>query len=399
MPQFGGWRDLKYSTMRNDAKVTHSQDRGRVSVASAPKTRQRGIVETWTRSTQSLSVAIARLRHFIHSRLELVSMLLLAIYVPVLVLQVMANAQMVSMTSPTVVERNLGDPERGLERIAAENFTTIEHLDALAEDSETSDILRLVYTHTPLILRHSDVFPARFNTPIGLYYDVTQSTSGPATATTIRYFLWFVDEAGGMPIESRLAKFGHSMDRELVYRVTLLGDEVVGAYFQAPGHNHVSFEYDGETRPVFTMASANNNFRRVFDLELVLWGHGLLVPLPRYETINAPAHDPDFAALAAREVWEKYQIDLRNYVFVELALPAQGAAATISVRIDDRWYYLHEQIGGGVRRPGYNQVGVNVGYSVLPGDISEVRVIAFSEQESSLDLLRVSIYPRSSVAA
>lgn len=326
------------------------------------------------------------------------STLLLAVYVPVLVLQVVANAQIVSAGSPEVSVRELGDAQRGRERIVSENFTTIEQLNTLVQDPETSDILRLVYTHTPLILRHTDVFPARYNTPIGIYYNVTQSSSEFATATTIRYFLWFTDEAGGMPIESRLAQFGHSMDRELVYRVTLLGDEVVGAYFQAPGHSHVSFEYDGATRPVFTVASANNNFRRVFDLELQLWRHGLLVPLPQYETINAPAHDPDFAALAAQEVWEKYQIDLRNYVFVEFDIPAQGATATISVRIDDRWYYLHEQIGG-VRRPGYNQVGVNVGHSVLPGDISEVRVIAFTEQEVSFDNLRVSIYPRSSVLA
>lgn len=356
-------------------------------------------MRAWRRLDLPLKPAFKYLRDRVHRRIELVSMLVVVVYVPILVLQVLVNAQMMSMSSPPVVERELGDPERGLERIVAENFTTIEHLDALIADPETSDIQRLVYTHTPLILRHSDVFPARYNTPIGLYYDVSQSISGEATATTIRYYLWFVDEAGGMPIESRLAKFGHSMDRELVYRVTLLGDEVVGAYFQAPGHNHVSFEHDGETRPIFTVASGNNNFRRVFDLELELWGHGLLVPLPHYETINAPAHDPDFAALAAREVWEKYQIDLRNYVFVELDLPPQGAVTTISIRIDDRWYYLHEQVGGGVQRPGYNQVGIDIGFAVLRGDLSEVRVIAFTGEEISFEHMRISIYPHSSVAA
>ncbi len=325
--------------------------------------------------------------------------LLLTVYVPFLVLQVVANAQMASMSPPRVVVRDLGDPQRGLERIVEENFTSLEQLEALIADPGTSDTLRTVYRHTPLILRHSDVFPARYNSPIGLYYNVSQSTSGPATATTIRYFLWFVDEPGGMPIESRLAKFGHSMDRELVYRVTLLGDEVVGAYYQAPGHRHLRLDYDGTERPVFTVASSNHNFRRVFDLELKLWAHGLLVPLPQYETINAPAHDPDFAALAAQEVWEKYQIDMHNYVFVELDLPAQGAAATISVRVGDRWYYLHEQIGGGLTRPGYNQVGIKVGHSLLPGDVSEVRVILFSGEEVDFDHLRVSLYPRSTVAA
>lgn len=382
--------------MRDDTRMHTSEQRPGGSVLNRPRAREKRVR---VRTVVPLRAAFRYLRDRVHRRIELVSMLVVVVYVPILVLQVLVNAQLTSLASPAVVERELGDPERGLERIVAENFTTIDRLDALVANPDTSALLKQVYTHTPLILRHSDVFPARYNTPIGLYYDVTQSSSGPATATTIRYYLWFVDEAGGMPIESRLAKFGHSMDRELVYRVTLLGDEVVGAYFQAPGHANVSFEYDGQTRPIFTVASANNNFRRVFDLELDLWSDGLLVPFPRYETINAPAHDPDFAALAAREVWEKYQIDLRNYVFVELDLPAQGAVSTISVRIDDRWYYLHEQIGGGVQRPGYNQVGVNVEYAVLPGDISEVRIIAFTEENLSFDPVRISIYPRSSVAA
>lgn len=385
--------------MRDNARMRESENLRKQAVPGTMRQTRRSRRGAWTGLVLRLKTTVEHLCDRMHHRIELLSTLVLVVYVPVLVLQVMANAQLVSIASPPVTVRNLGDAQQGRARIVAENFTTIDHLDALAQDPATSDILRLVYTHTPLILRHSDVFPAPNNTPIGLYYDVTQSTSGPATATTVRYYLWFVDEPGGMPIASRLAKYGHSMDRELLYRVTLLGDEVVGAYFQAPGHSDVSFEYDGETRPIFTVASANHNFRRVFDLELELWRHGLFVPLPQYETINAPAHDPDFAALAAQEVWEKYQLDLRNYVFVEFDLPAQGAPATISVRIDERWYYLHEQIGGGVRRPGYNQVGIDVGYAVLPGDVSEVRVVAFTDQDLSFDNLRVSIYPRSSVAA
>lgn len=385
--------------MHDNMTTRESENVRNQAVSGATRQARRSSPRARERLTLSMTSLIEHVRDRIHRRIELVSMFVLVVYVPVLVLQVLANAEMVSMTSPPVTVRNLGDAQQGRERIVAENFTTLEHLNALVQDPTTSDILRLVYTHTPLILRHSDVFPAPVNTPIGLYYDVTQSTSGSATATTIRYYLWFTDEPGGMPIESRLAKFGHSMDRELVYRVTLLGDEVVGAYFQAPGHSDVSFEYDGETRPIFTVASANHNFRRVFELELELWRHGLLVPLPQYETINAPAHDPDFAALAAQEVWEKYQIDLRNYVFVEFDLPPQGAPATISVRIDERWFYLHEQIGGGVQRPGYNQVGVDIGHAVLPGDVSEVRVVAFIDQEVNFDNLRISIYPQSSVIA
>ena len=342
---------------------------------------------------------VNRLRKLAQSRIELVSTLILVVYLPILVLHTVAHAQLASVSTPRVHVRSLGDPDRALNRIVDENFTSLDHLNELSTNESNSELTRMIYANTPLILRDEGPFPERYNTPIGLYYEVSQSTSGTATATTIRYFLWFVDEDGGMAIERRLAKFGHSLDRELVYRVTFLGDQIVAAYYQSPGHNHVRFDYEGDARPVFAVASANHNFRRVPNLELERWEYGVLVPLPHRESAEVPAHDPDFAALAAREIWEKYAIDLRNYVFVELNLPAYSATATISVRIDDRWYYLHEQIGDGLTRPGYNQVAIKIGHPVLSGDISEIRVVSYSNRDADFDRLLVSVYPRSAVIA
>ena len=315
-----------------------------------------------------------------------------------MLLNLAANAQIRSIMTPEVTVRRLGSPQRAHDRILTENFTTLEHLDELAEDPELSDVQRLVYANAPLILWYGSEFPADTSTPIGIYYIVSQSTSGEAVATTVRYYLWFSNEPGGMPIESRLATYGHSLDRELVYRVTLLGDEVVGAYYQAPGHRLITMDYSGESRPVFTIASANHNFRQVTDRELDFPGEKLLLaPLPHVESPWSPAHDPDFAALAVDEIWDTYLIDVREYVFVEFQMPTVSTAATISVRIDDRWYYLHEQIGGGVTRPGYNQVGIEIGYTVLPGDIQEVRIVAYSSRRSTFEPVRVTIYPRNGV--
>lgn len=332
---------------------------------------------------------------FARQHAEVMSISIVALGMCLMLLNVVANAQIVTVRSPSVVVRSIGDAGVGRERIVAENFTTLSHLNELADDPEVDDTMRLVYAHSPLILWYGTQFPAPVSTPIGLYFVASQSVSGDAIATTIRYYLWFTDEDGGMPIERRLSMFGHSMDRELVYRVTLLGDEIVGAYFQAPGHRLITLDYSGESRPVFTVASANHNFRLVTERELDFPGEKmLLAPFPRLESPWTPAHDPDFAAIAIAEVWDKYRIDVRNFVFVEFEIPTVPTAATISVRIDDRWYYLHEQIGGGVTRPGYNQVGVEVDYLILEGDIQEVRIVAYSSSMSEFDPIRVTIYPR-----
>lgn len=322
------------------------------------------------------------------------STVIVASVVGLMLLNAVTSTYVVSIVSPDVVQRAIGDPERGRERILADNFTSLTYLNELAEDPSIGETMRMVYAHTPLILWYGTEFPSRTSTPIGMYYQVSQSTSADATATTIRYYLWFTDEDGGMPIERRLSMFGHSMDRELVYRVTLLGDQVVGAYYQAPGHRLVTMAYTGESRAVFAVASANHNFRQVFGRELDFPGEKmLLAPLPHLESPWAPAHDPDFAAMAIAEVWSKYQIDMRNYVFVEVELPTVPTPVTVSVRIDNRWYYLHEQIGGGVSRPGYNQIGVDIGFPVLPGDIQELRIVAYASSPLTFEPVRLTIYP------
>lgn len=339
-------------------------------------------------------------RDHVHVRMGLVSAAAMVLVISVIILGTLVNTHITALVYPQVLVREVGDPARARERIVEENFTTVEHLTALSEDHSLPDIERLVYAHAPLILRYTNEFPEKRNTPIGVYYTITRSFSGDSTATTIRYFLWFVDEEGGMPIEDRIATFGHSLDREMVYRVSLLGEEVVGAYYQAPGHRQIILDYDGTVRPVFAVASANNNFRIVTDRELTHPTPKLiLAPIPHRESPWRPAHDPDYMALAVQEVWEKYRINMQDFVFVELDLPPEPTPVTVSVRIGERWYYLHEQIGGGVIRPGYNQVGVEIGYPVLPADIEEVRIIAYAPDHVDFESIRITIYPRSDVPA
>lgn len=334
-----------------------------------------------------------------HTAPELTSVVLVVALLVLMVVNIVATADILQITSPRVGIRPPGDPLLGRERIIEENLITIAELDEMGENRMQVGALQMVYRHAPLLLHYGTEFPPRYSTPIGIYYQVSESRSGDSVATTVRYYLWFTDEEGGMPIDRRLSMFGHSMDRELIYRVTLLGEEVVSAYYQAPGHRLVRMDYPEIGRPVFAIASANHNFRLVTPRELEGPGEWMIIAmLPRLESPWNPAHDPDFAAMATDEVWEKYGIDLANYVFVELELPPLPTPLTISVRIDDRWHYLHEQIGGGVRRPGYNQVGIDIGYAVLPGDVQEVRIVSFDERDLTFEPIRVTIYPRRGVA-
>lgn len=344
---------------------------------------------------RSLSGMISRF----HTAPELTSVVLIVSLIVLMVVNIVATAGILQITSPRVEIRPPGDPLLGRERIIAENLTTISELDELGENRMQVGALQMVYRHAPLLLHYGTEFPIRHSTPIGIYYQVSESRSGDSVATTVRYYLWFTDEEGGMPIDRRLSMFGHSMDRELVYRVTLLGDEVVSAFYQAPGHQLIRMNYPEIGRPVFAIASANHNFRLVSPRELEGPGEKMIIAmLPRLESPWSPSQDPDFAALATDEVWQKYGIDLTNYVFVELQLPPLPTPVSISVRIGDRWHYLHEQIGGGVRRPGYNQVGIDIGYAVLPGDIREVRIVSFDERDLTFEPIRITIYPRRGVA-
>ncbi len=193
--------------------------------------------------------------------------LVLAVYIPFALLHTAATTSTARFELPRTETRSLGNPFEALEHIRTENITTVERLDALAADESRSAQQRLAYSHAPLLLAQPERALRLNDTFLGLYYTISESTSESATATTIHYYLWFSDENGGMPIEERMARYGHPLDRELVYRVTFLNGEIMAAYYQAPHHRQVRFEYDGSQRPVFQIASANHNFRRVGQAE------------------------------------------------------------------------------------------------------------------------------------
>src|SRR4029079_15808420 len=103
----------------------------------------------------------------------------------------------------------------------------------------------------------------------------------------------------------------------------------MAAYCQAPHHRQVRFDYDGLQRPVFQIASANHNFRRVSQREVEHAADGgLLALMPHVETARN-YRDPDFLALAAREVWLQYGIDMSEYVYIAFYNPAYTGEVTL----------------------------------------------------------------------
>lgn len=319
--------------------------------------------------------------------------LVLAVYVPFALLHTAATTSTARFETPRAETRSLGEPSAAIERIRTENITSVERLDALALDETRSEDERLAYAHAPLILAQPERALWTNDTILGLYYTISTSTSESATATTIRYYLWFSDEDGGMPIEERMARYGHPLDRELVYRVTFLNGEIMAAYFQAPYHQQVRFNYDGAQRPVFRIASANHNFRQVSQRETELAGDGgILALMPRVETARN-YRDPDFLALAAREVWRQYGLDMSEYVYIAFYNPAYTGEVTLSVRVSGRWYYLHDALGTGITTQGYRRVAIYVGSRPLPDDIEEVRIITRTSKYVSLDVSSVYVFP------
>lgn len=319
--------------------------------------------------------------------------LVLAVYVPFTLLHTAATTSTASFDLPRAETRSFGDPNAAIERIRTENITSVERLDALAVDSTQSDEDRLAYAHAPLLLAQPERALRLDDTILGLYYTISRSTSESSTATTIRYYLWFSDESGGMQITERMARYGHPLDRELVYRVTFLNDEIVAAYFQAPHHRQVRFDYDGSRRPVFRIASANHNFQRVDEREVEHAADGgLLALMPHAETARN-YRDPDFLALAAREVWLQYGLDMSEYVYIAFYNPAYTGEVTLSVRVSGRWYYLHDALGTGITTHGYRRVAIYVGSRPLPDDIEEVRIITRTPKHVPLEVSSVYVFP------
>lgn len=319
--------------------------------------------------------------------------LVLAVYVPFALLHTAATTSTARFALPRAETRNLGDAYAAIERIRTENITTVDRLDALASDSQQPDEKRLAYQHAPLLLAHPERALRLNDTILGLYYTISRSTSESATAMTIHYYLWFSDESGGMPIEQRMARYGHPLDRELVYRVTFLNGEIVAAYYQAPRHRQVRFEYEGNDRPVFQIASANHNFRHVgYAGTEHLSERYLLALMPHAETARN-YRDPDFLALAAREAWLQHGLDMSEYVYVAFFNPSYAGEVTLSVRVNGRWYYLHDALGTGITTHGYRRVAIHVGSRPLPDDIEEVRIITRTPDEVPLEVSSVYVFP------
>lgn len=326
------------------------------------------------------------------------SSVILAALCVLMILRPLALTQMVEIPSSNVLTRSFGDPEAALERIENENFTTVDELEQLSNDASLSPLLRMVYQHAPLILTPPGEFPSPDDTFIGVYYLVSETVGEEITVTTIQYFFFSTDESGGTLIRDRLALFGDPIDRELIYRVTIIDNEVASAYFQAPRHRLTPYLYPEEIRPVFEIASANHNFRPVLADELEMRpDYHLLAPLPHHELRVDPAHDPDFVALAAQEAIEQYGVNLSLYIYVEFQNPVRDGPVTISVQVQRRWYYLHDSIAG-LTRPGYNQVGIYIGFAPQPDIIDQMWLVAYSDRPVDLEVISIYIYPKLSIA-
>jgi hypothetical protein len=318
---------------------------------------------------------------------------------PLAVLLVLALLRTAALTHIVVVPltdiqvRSFGNPQEAVHRISTENLASIDQLAKLAGDPRLPELQRQVYRHAPIILQDDEPDRVRDDIFIGVYYLASETRGEESIIMTIQYFYFSTDENGGTLIRERLALFGQPIDRELIYRVTLVDGEVASAHFQAPRHRLASINYAGDQHPVFEVASANHNFRPVSVSELEeRRGYRLLVPMPRHELAADPAHDPDFVALAAREALNQYGIDLSHYVYVEFQNPVHDGIVTVSLRIQGRWYYLHESVPG-LTRPGYNKAGIRVGFSPTPENIDSIWIAASTPGPVVLEVISIYIYP------
>jgi hypothetical protein len=280
-----------------------------------------------------------------------------------------------------------------LERIEYDNFTTVQRLDDLAIDSAQSEVEQLVFQYAPLLLYSGPSWPARDDTWLGVYYRVSQSESSGRTATTIRYYLFLTDENGGMPLNERMARYGHPFDAELIYRVLLFEDQIVAAY-QAPVHQILRFDYDVETRPVFAIASPNHNFRLVSPDELARRDEAEIVaPLPLDEFALRPLQDPDFIALSSQEVFWQHGVDTGQYVYFTFDNPPGRGAVNIGVRIGDRWYYVRDVIPEGVVRAGDRRIAILAPAVPFQNDVQAVRLIGFRGAIDDVRIISIYLYP------
>jgi hypothetical protein len=348
-----------------------------MTAPAAVKPRPATAVQRWIESVRFL-----HLQSFI-----------LSVYVLFSLLHTAATTSVASFDQPRVETRDLSNPYATLELIRDENITTVDRLDALATDPTLSPLERRVYRHAPLLVAQPERALRLDDTILGIYYTVSESASEAATATTIRYYMWFSDENGGTPIDQRMALYGHPLDRELVFRVTFLDDEIVAAYYQAPSHRQVRFDYEGGARPAFRIASDNHNFGRISARDLERYHPNRILALMPHPETARNYRSPEFLGLAAREVWLQYGLDMSHYVYVAFYNPEYAGNVTISVRIDGRWHYLHDALATGITNVGYRRVAVYVGMRPLPDDIQEVRIITRTHEEISIAVSSVYVFP------
>lgn len=302
---------------------------------------------------------------------------------------------------PLEVEYNsFGDPEAAIERIAREHFISVRELEERTQDPTLDHYDRLALEHSPLIL--DETYSLRLeqanDVPIGVYYTYSVSTYGEREVVHIEYWMHFSDESVGMSSEERMARWGHPLDRELIYRLNILDGEIFGAEYQAPIHRLVRFQYPEGGRPIFRIASANHNFQLVhpMDRPQLQPDTEIIAPLPQYELAESPLTDPDILALAAREAILQHNVDMTRYVYVAIQDPAYvlrepyPAEVDVGVLTRNRWEYLHSRIGRGVRVFGHRVVAIDVGFTPQRGDIDDVKLILHTTEPSDRPGLRIA---------
>jgi hypothetical protein len=302
---------------------------------------------------------------------------------------------------PLVIEsRQFGDASRGLERIQQEHYISIAELDELTNDPSLDRYERMVFAYAPLILDDYHPVPmleTRDDVPIGVYYVYSVSTLGATELVHIEYWMYFSDENVGMPSPNRMARWGHPLDRELIYRINVLNERVYNAEYQAPIHRLIPFTFPEEGRPIFRVASGNHNFQLVppQHLESIRYPFRLLAPLPQYDRMSSPLRDPDIMALAAEEAMLQHGVDMTQYVYVGISNPAYvlrepfGGIVDVGVLVGGEWIHLRATIGHGIVVWGYRLIAIDLGFTPKPGDIKAVRLFIDAGAPSDGPPLRV----------
>lgn len=309
--------------------------------------------------------------------------------------------------APLVVEqRQLGNPAAAIEHIRQENFVSLSELEEITSNPDLNPYDRLAHAHSPLILDETGVLQQENydDVPVGVYYAYSVSTYGDTELVHIEYWMYFSDENIGMGTADRMARWGHPLDRELIYRMDIVNGRIFGAEYQAPIHQLRPFQYPESGRPIFRIASGNHNFQLVHprELESTPVPVEILAPRPQYEMATRPTTDPDVMALAAQEAYLQHDVDMSQFVYIGIRNPAYvlqepyPSVVNVGVLTQGRWVFLSTRIGHGLRIWGYRLVAIDLGFTPLPGDIESVSLLVSSpapDDRPGLEVEQVFIYP------